>query len=340
METATRFYVGIDVSKPYFDASIIKVIDHKKGELLTEQFANTKEGLLSFKKWCKNAGAKTMEQLFVVIENTGLYHRPIWQFCSKQNIVLHIGNAAHIKWSLGITRGKNDKIDSKRLCNYAFKNHDELQATAALNPVFIQLKDLMTARTNLLSHYTATKTYLKELTPTNDKATQALMEQAHKAALEGLKKSITKVEEAIAKIINEDTAIKNNYDLIKTIPGIGHLTAVYIICCTNNFAGKITGKQLASYAGVVPFEHSSGISVKGKNRVHKMANKDLKRLLHLCALAAVKYDPEMKGYYERKKAEGKNGMSVLNAIRNKLVLRVAAVVNNKTPFVSNYRYAC
>ena len=340
METTATFYVGIDVSKPYFDASIMQVIDHKKGELQTEQFPNSKEGLLLFQKWCKSAGAKKMQQLFVVIENTGLYHRPIWQFCSKQNIALHIGNAAQIKWSLGITRGKNDKIDSKRLCNYAFKNHDDLQATAALNPVFLQLKDLMTARTNLLCHYTATKSYLKELSPSNAKATQALLEQAHKAALEGLKKSIEKIEAAIAQIINEEASIKNNYNLIKTIPGIGHITAVYIICCTNNFAGKISGKQLASYAGVVPFEHTSGISVKGKNRVHKMANKDLKKLLHLCALAAIKYDTEMKAYYDRKKAEGKNGMLVLNAIRNKLILRVAAVVNNQTPFVSNYKHAC
>ena len=132
-----------------------------------------------------------------------------------------------------------------------------------------------------------------------------------------------------------DASIYANYKLIKTVPGIGHLTAVYIICCTNNFASKISGKQLASYAGVVPFEHSSGISIKGKNRVHKMANKDLKKMLHLCALTAIKYYPEFKQYFDRKKAEGKNGMLVLNAIRNKLVLRVVAVVNNKTAYVDN-----
>lgn len=340
MEQSIKFYVGIDVSKPYFDASIMKVVNHKKEDLQTDQFSNNKEGLLLFKKWCKATGVKTLDQLFVVIENTGVYHRPIWQFCSNQNIALHIGNAAHIKWSLGITRGKNDKIDSIRLCNYAFKNQDELQATSALNPVFIQLKDLMTARTKLLCQYTSTKSYLKELGPSNAKATQVIMEQAHKAALDGIKKSIETIEAAIKKIIDADATIKRNYELIKTVPGIGHLTAIYIICCTNNFAGKISGKQLASYAGVVPFEHSSGISVKGKNRVHKMANKDLKKLLHLCALAAIKYDTEMKQYYDRKKAEGKNGMLVLNAIRNKLILRVAAVVNNQTPFVSNYKHAC
>jgi len=162
-----------------------------------------------------------------------------------------------------------------------------------------------------------------------------VLDKAHKAALDGIKKSILQIEELINKIIRDDQAIYNNYQLIKSVPGIGHLTAVYIICCTNNFVNKVSGKQLASYAGVVPFEHSSGISIKGKNRVHKIANKDLKKMLHLCALAALKYCPEFKNYFDRKKAEGKNGMLILNAIRNKLVLRVVAVVNNQKPYVQN-----
>jgi hypothetical protein len=70
-----------------------------------------------------------------------------------------------------------------------------------------------------------------------------------------------------------------------------------------------------------------------------MANKELKQLLHLCALSAIKYYPEFKTYFDRKKAEGKNGMSVLNAIKNKLVLRVVAVVNNQQPYVDNFKLA-
>ncbi len=70
-----------------------------------------------------------------------------------------------------------------------------------------------------------------------------------------------------------------------------------------------------------------------------MANKDLKKLLHLCALTAIKYNPEFKHYFNRKKAEGKNGMVVLNAIRNKLVLRVVAVVNKQEPYVNNTQIA-
>jgi transposase len=117
------------------------------------------------------------------------------------------------------------------------------------------------------------------------------------------------------------------------------IIAIYLICCTNNFSIKITGKQLACYAGVVPFEHSSGISIKERNRVHRMANKDLKKLLHMAAISSIQNYTEFRNYYNRKKAEGKHSMSVLNAIRNKIVLTAVAVVNNQRPYVDNSKAA-
>ena len=79
------------------------------------------------------------------------------------------------------------------------------------------------------------------------------------------------------------------------------------------FAIKTSGKQLASYAGVVPFEHSSGTGVKGRNKVHFMANKELKSLLTMGALSAINAYPEFKDYYERKMKEGKKHLQVLSA---------------------------
>jgi len=331
----TKNHLGIDVSKPWFDVSLMPVIDYVKQPIITKRFDNSTSGMNAFKSWLKTSGVTLDSNSLLVIENTGVYHRLLWSFCSKHNLPLHIGNAAHIKWSLGITRGKNDVIDSVRLCQYCCKQSDELKASPALNPVFMKLKDLMSSRSRLVTQLHSTRNYIKELQCSNDKILLATLEKAHKAAIEGIKKSIVQIEELINKIIQEDPAIYKNYLLIKSVPGIGHLTAVYIICCTNNFAAKVTGKQLASYAGVVPFEHSSGISVKGRNRVHKMANKELKKMLHLCALTAIKYYPEFKDYFNRKKAAGKNGMLVLNAIRNKLILRVVSVVNKQQPYVNN-----
>jgi transposase len=333
MQVSKKNYLGIDVSKPWFDVSLLTVLDHLKQPMVTERFANNASGMREFKKWLNIHKVSLDENSLLVIENTGIYHRLIWNFCSKYHLQLHIGNAARIKWSLGITRGKNDVIDSQRLCMYCCKQADELKTAAALNPVFMKLKDLVSSRNRLVTQLHCTKNYIKELQGTNSKDLFNTLAKAHKSAIEGIKKSIQQIEVLIETIIKEDAAVFANYKLIKSVPGIGHFTAVYIICCTNNFAAKISGKQLASYAGVVPFGYSSGISIKGRNRVHKMANKDLKKMLHLCALTAIKYYPEFRQYFERKKAEGKHGMLVLNAIKNKLVLRVSAVVNNKEPYV-------
>jgi transposase len=335
-KTTTKFYLGIDVSKSWFDISMIEVINHQKQPMQTERFNNTADGIKLCHQWLKKQKVGFNKNSLVVIENTGVYHRLIWSFCSKYNLPLYIGNAAHIKWSLGITRGKNDIVDSQRLCAYGCKEADDLKVAPALDIIFMQLKDLMTARTKLLSQLRSTQVYIKELKLSNDASVQKVLEKAHKAALEGLKKSIQLIEAEMQSIIGNHDAIKTNYDLLLSVPGIGSFTAIYLICCTNNFNGKISGKQLASYAGVVPFGHTSGSSIKGKNKVHKMANKDLKKLLHLCALTTIKYYPEFKDYYERKKAEGKHAMSILNAIRNKIVLRAVAVVNKKTLYVNNY----
>jgi len=339
MKRKTKFFLGIDVSKLTLDISLLAVIDHDKSEMITDRFDNSVEGLKKVVKWLKKQKVPFNTDTLVVIENTGVYHRLIWSCFSTNGLPLYIGNAAHIKWSLGITRGKNDRIDSQRLCNYAFRNSDELKATPPLNPVLLQLKDLMTSRSRLLVQLGGIKVYLSELTPSSSEATLAIMKEAHQMAVDGLKASIRVLEQRIHQIIEENPVIKNNYELLKTVPGIGHLTAVYLICCTNNFSTRTTGKQLASYAGLAPFASTSGTSIKGRNKVHKMANKTLKKMLNLCAMSSIKYYPEFRYYYDRKIAEGKHPYTVLNAIRNKIVLRAAAVINMQRPYVDNYNKA-
>jgi len=170
-------YLGIDVSKPWFDVSLMVVIDHVKKPIVTERFDNNSAGLKLFKAWLKAASVTLDEKSLLVIENTGVYHRQLWSFCSKHNLPIHIGNAAHIKWSLGITRGKSDVIDSVRLCQYCCKQSDELKATPALNPVFMRLKDLMTSRTRLVTQLHSTRNYIKELQCGNDKLLMATLEK-------------------------------------------------------------------------------------------------------------------------------------------------------------------
>ena len=97
-------------------------------------------------------------------------------------------------------------------------------------------------------------------------------------------------------------------------------------------------RQLACYAGVAPFPHQSGTSIHGRNKVHPLADKKLKSLLNMCAICAVRHDKELKTYYERKVAEGKAKMLVINNVRAKLLARVFAVINRGTPFVNMYKF--
>lgn len=70
-----------------------------------------------------------------------------------------------------------------------------------------------------------------------------------------------------------------------------------------------------------------------------MANKDLKKLLHLGAVSAIRNHAEFKQYYQRKQAEGKHNMSILNAVRNKIVLRAVAVIKKQEKYVDHYKKA-
>jgi transposase len=336
MKNSIKHFIGIDVSKPFFDVALMAVVDHKKQEIESANFDNTEGGLKSFGKWLKVHKVSFDENTILVIENTGLYHRLLWAFCNKINLQIHIGNAAHIKWSFGITRGKNDKIDAIRLCKYASKEADELVMSKPLNPVFMQLKDLQTSRNRLLSQKIANQRYLQELRAVNNKSIQKDLEKVYKTAVEGLNDSIKAIEKLIKKIIKSDESLKKNYELLMTIPGIGNVTATYLLICTNNFAGNISGKQLASYAGVAPFGNTSGTSIKKREKVHKMANKELKKLLHMGAMSVIQCSPELKEYYDRKMAEGKHTLSVINAIKNKLALRAVAVIKTQSPFVDNW----
>lgn len=328
--------MGMDVSKHWVDIALVRVVDHQKGPMVTERFDNTRSGVEALDAWLCEHGVLFDHHSLLVIENTGVYHRRIWEYCTERGLPLHIGNAAAIKWSLGIARGKSDQIDSRRLCSYAYKNREELAPTPVHNPQLTALKDLLTARTRLLRQLNSIRGYLRELRHSSPGHTLSLLEEAHRAALLGLKASLKAVEEQIRTALKADPSLLNNYKLLLSVPGIGHLTAVYLLCCTHNFVLMPSGKQLACYAGVAPFGSTSGTSIKGKDRVHHMANKDLKKLLHMGAVSASTYHPEFKAYYQRKEAQGKHPLSILNAIRNKIALRAAAVIINQKPYTCNH----
>ncbi len=154
--------------------------------------------------------------------------------------------------------------------------------------------------------------------------------------LKPAKKCLKETEAQIRAIIRENVETKEVYDIISSIKGIGFVTATTLIIITNGFKKMTNPRALACYAGVAPFEHSSGTSIRGKTRVSSFANKALKKLLHMAALSAIRNCKKMRAYVDKKLAEGKHKMSVINAVRNKLVHIICACVRKKQKYEKNY----
>lgn len=177
---------------------------------------------------------------------------------------------------------------------------------------------------------------MKELDQQGLKRESRELSKLQRPVVNGLEKSLANVEKAIKATINESEKLKQLFGWVTSITGIGKVIAWYLIAFTGGFRRLTEGKQLACYCGVAPFEHTSGTTIKGRPRVSHMANKKLKSLLHMGAMAAIIHDPDIKKYYERKLEKGKNKMSIINAVRNKLVLRVVAVIRDERPFEAKY----
>lgn len=330
-----NYFVGIDVSKQTIDVAFIAQHGRQKTSPCWKVFDNNDHGLSQMKAWLQDNHVSFKKDTLFVIENTGLYHRHLVNFCNKHQLQLCIENGAQVKWSLGIARGKSDKVDSRRLALYAQRFVDRLKPASVLHEGVQAIKDLITLRNRHIVQLRSLQTHLKELKVTTNSKDVRELEKIHMPLIKTIKAIIKKTEVAIVTKIRSNNITSRQYMLLLSIPCIGPITASYLIACTNAFTNCVSGKQLACYCGVVPFEYQSGISIKGKHHIHKMANKNLKALLHLCAMSSIKYVAELKDYFNRKVGEGKHKMSIINAIRNKLVLRAFAVIKNDRPFVEN-----
>src|SRR5690606_34602464 len=128
---------------------------------------------------------------------------------------------------------------------------------------------------------------------------------------------IAEVERRIKELIAQDDRLNKLYGQVTSVKGVGMIVAINTLVVTNEFNAITDPKKMACHCGVAPFKKESGKSVKGRAKVSHQANKPMKTLLNLAARSAVSSKGELREYYLRKVAEGKNKMLVLNAVRNK-----------------------
>ncbi|HSF46327.1 MAG TPA: IS110 family transposase [Chitinophagaceae bacterium] len=313
--------VGVDVSKATLDIFV-------KPFALSLTIPNDRKG---FAQWWTE-----MKQIIhpdttimVVMEHTGMYSSKFESFLKELGVGYCKIPALEIKRSLGMTRGKNDKIDAERIAGYGWLRRDILTADPQINEAIDALKHLLNLRLKLVRDRAGYVNRIKEM-----KSADCLvsMEQ-QKRIVAFLTQEIQAVEVDIKAHIKAHPELQKTFELLVSIKGVGPIIAAYMIGNTHNFKRFSNARKFNCYAGIAPFPYQSGTSLKGRSRVSHLANKDTKTLLNLAAICAVQFDEELKNYYQRKIEEGKNKMSCINAIRAKIVARMFAVVKRQSPFM-------
>ena len=299
-----NYFFGIDISKKTVDISLLhlQTMTHKK-------FNNDSSGMTELMTWLKQLQIPFNQTLFCM-EATGLYCYTLTHFLATSGIDVWVEHAINIKKATALARGKNDKVDSQRIATYCSKNLDRLRLWKPVDTTIDKIKHLARLRERLVETQKRLLTPINEFEDVGNIEVATLLRKTIKKSVQAIEADLKSVEAKIIDIINADDNLKKLYRIVTSVIGIGFVTAVNLIIHTNGFTILNDSRKLACYCGVAPFEYSSGTRIRGKTKVHYMANKKLKCNLHMASLSAVKFDIDLKICYERKVAEGKNKMSV------------------------------
>ncbi|MBN4080804.1 IS110 family transposase [Caldithrix abyssi] len=324
--------IGIDVSKHTLDA-----VSHESGSY--KQFGNNKKGFSQLVKWAKKTGAPVDGERLFCFEHTGLYSLPLSIFLAENNQIFCAVPALEIKRSLGLQRGKSDRIDAKSIARYAYLHRAELTPSPQPSKHLLKLQHLISLRRRLVKQRSGFKAAMSEQKQFLEAKENEVLFQVQQDMISQLNSNISQIESEIKQIITDDEHLNAYYRLIISVKGVGLVLAVHLLVYTQCFTRFKSWRQFACYCGIAPFERQSGISLNTGKHVHHLANKKIKTLLNLSACSAILCDPELKSYYAKRVASGHNKMSTINIIRNKILSRVFAVAKRKTPYVIMGNYA-
>lgn len=328
------FYLGVDVSKKKLDLCL-----RSNGkDILHDIISNDTSSIISWLKMKFEEVLFSEDSLIICAEHTGQYTYPLICAAKDMSIYLCLEDAAKIKYCHGIPRGKNDKIDAHRIAMYAERYNDCLQPYKASELTIQKLKQLSTERSLLVSDRAKYQSQSKDQMEYMNQAIYLAKCSRIETVINALTDCIKQIDKEIKELINQAPIIAHQMELLMSVDGIGERVALKMIMETDAFTSFTDSRKFCCHAGVAPFVYLSGSSQRSKNRVSNRADKSIKHLLHMAALSVSQVkDSPLKAYYDRKVGEGKNKMSVLNAVRAKLVTIMFAVIRTDTLFSRNYK---
>lgn len=317
-------FVGIDVSKKFFDVALLSE-EQEQGVL--EHFENTLAGYKRLRRWVESLAKGGA--VHVCLEATGTYHEAL--ACELHGWVKSVAvvNPRRIK-AFGeseLRRAKNDRIDALLIVRFLASQRPE--AWTPPRAAERELKELCRRRESLIARRTAESNRLQE-------AQSALVKASIRRQLRGLNNEIDRVRRAISEIIKNDRLLRENAQLLCTIPGIGEVTAANLLAEIGSIDHYESARQLPAQAGLSPRRHTSGSSIYKRGGMCRIGSSRLRAALYMPAMTATRCNPIIRAFAQRLAQSGKPPKLIIGAAMRKLLHIVFGVLKHQQPFNPKY----
>ena len=325
-------YLGIDVAKAKLDCSLL--VNQEQDKYKFKVVENSPVGFAKLLDWL-TARDISVTELHIVMEATGIYHEQAAIALHDAGGIVSIANPAHVKgfaYGLGV-RTKTDGVDSRVLARYGL-----LTKPSRWLPPSAKSRILK----GLLARREAIKQDLHREKNRQEKAEagkeSALIRQSITDSITFITAQLKKIQSQIDDHIDQDPTLKNDRELLESIPAIGSQSSTQLLAIMHAHTFN-SAEQLAAYLGLVPIERQSGSSLNGRAKLSKSGPSHLRAILYMAAIVAIQHNAHVKAVYGRLLAKGKTKMSALGAAMRKLVHLCFGVLKTQQKYQPDYQNA-
>ena len=334
MEQIIKQAVGIDCAKSelvvcirYLDSALQP---HFKA---TAAFTNDHAGFDKLNNWVI-ANKDAQAPLQFIVEATGVYHEKLCCYLTSQkyniSVVLPV-RAANFMRTLSV-KTINDKVSADALAIMGLEK--KLDNWQIPNPQLNLLKQLSRERTELLEDTTSIKNQIHALNSSAFSPQTTL--KRLQSRIEMAQAQLKDIEQEMKELINSDTYLKERFENVCSIKGVGLITAIIIVAETDGFNLIRNQRQLVSYAGLDIIKKQSGTSINTPGKISHRGNVHIRRALHFPALAAKRFDSNMQEIYGRLLSKHNVKMKAAVAIQRKLLVLIYTIWKKNEPYNPKY----
>ncbi len=334
MRKVVKQVAGIDVAQKELVVTLGRMLDDFSIELFSYKvFKNNDSGVKLLVDWVNKLTDYEVPVRYVM-EATGVYHQKFAYYLVDNGCEISIVLPNKISNYIRTLELKTitDKTCSQAIAQFGLER--KLDKWAKPKSIYKELQQLTRERDQIVQERSVIKNQI-HAEKTESEPNQKSLERMQ-ARIRFLNSQEKEIKADITDIVNKDSDLKQVINNITTIPGVGELTAAIVLAETNGFELIRNKSQLSSYAGLDVKEKQSGTSVKGKPRISKKGNRNLRKSMHLPSLTAVKWDENFKNIYARLISKNGIKMKALVAVQRKILELIYILFKNETVYDKEY----